>query len=364
MPSLHDTLSANPEFWLPLGGLLIGFVFGAVVQTTNFCTMGSISDMVTFGDSRRFRAWVLAAALALAGVQLLASAEIVAVSKSMYLAPTLNWAGNILGGLLFGVGMAFAGGCVSRNCVRVGSGDMRSLVNLLFVGIFAYIAIGGLFGPARAALENATSLPLKQFGVETQSIGGLLAAAFHLEASSADLWAGAVIAAALAIWCFASKEFATSPVHILSAAGIAACVLAGWLLTGLAYDDMAASPVAPISLTYVRPTGDALEWLQRYTALATPGFGAASVAGAIAGGLAVALLNGTFRISAFANSSDMMRNIGGAILMGVGGVMALGCTIGQGVTGVSTLAIGSFLTFIAIVFGGIAGIKAIERYAA
>ncbi len=127
---------------------------------------------------------------------------------------------------------------------------------------------------------------------------------------------------------------------------------------------MAASPVAPISLTYVRPTGDALEWLQRYTALATPGFGAASVAGAIAGGLAVALLKGTFRISAFADASDMMRNIGGAILMGVGGVMALGCTIGQGVTGVSTLAIGSFLTFIALVFGGIAGIEATERYAA
>ena len=281
----------------------------------------------------------------------------------MYLTPTLNWAGNILGGLLFGIGMALAGGCVSRNCVRVGSGDMRSLVNLLFVGIFAYIAIGGLFGPARAALENATSLPLKQFGVETQSVGGLLAAALHLQTSSADLWAGAVIAAALTFWCFTSKDFAASPVHIFSAIGIAACVLAGWLLTGLAYDDMAASPAAPISLTYVRPTGDAIEWLQRYTALASPGFGAASVAGAIGGGLVVAILKGNFRLSAFADANDMMRNIGGAILMGIGGVMALGCTIGQGVTGVSTLAVGSFLTFIAITLGGIAGIKAIERYA-
>jgi uncharacterized protein len=364
MPSVHDALAANPDFWLPLGGLLIGFVFGAVVQATNFCTMGSLSDMATFGDSRRFRAWVLAAALALAGVQLLAYAEIVPVSKSMYLAPTLNWAGNILGGLLFGVGMAFAGGCVSRNCVRVGAGDMRSLVNLLFVGIFAYIAIGGLFGPVRAAIENATALPLKPLGAETQSVGALLAAAFHLQMPNIDLLAGAIIAAGLALWCFASKDFMTSPVHILSAVGIAACVLAGWLLTGLAYDDMAATPVAPISLTYVRPTGDALEWLQRYTALATPGFGAASVAGAIAGGFAVAILTGNFRLSAFANASDMMRNIGGAILMGVGGVMALGCTVGQGVTGVSTLAVGSFLTFVAIVFGGVMGIKAIERYAA
>jgi uncharacterized protein len=363
MPSLHDTLAANPQFWLPLGGLLIGFIFGAVVQHTNFCTMGSLSDMAAFGDSRRFRAWVLSAALALASVQLLAYAEIVPVSKSMYLAPTLNWAGNILGGLLFGVGMAFAGGCVSRNCVRVGAGDMRSLVNLIFVGIFAYIAIGGLFGPARAALENATSVPLKQFGFETQSVGALLAAAFHLPSASAELWVGAAVAGALAIWCLASKDFATSPVHIFSSIGIAACVVGGWLLTGLAYDDMSASPVAPISLTYVRPTGDALEWLQRYTALATPGFGAASVLGAIAGGAAVAILTGNFRLSAFANASDMMRNIGGSILMGVGGVMALGCTIGQGVTGVSTLAVGSFLTFIAIVLGGVIGIKAIERYA-
>ncbi|MBI4724157.1 MAG: YeeE/YedE family protein, partial [Rhodomicrobium sp.] len=344
MDTLRDTIAADTGFWLPVGGLIIGIFFGAIVQATNFCTMGSISDMLTFGDSRRFRAWVLAAALALLGAQILVAYGLVPISKSMYLAPTLNWAGNIVGGLLFGFGMVLAGGCASRNLVRVGSGDMRSLVNLLVVGIFAYIAIGGLLGPVRASLESATAIPLAPYGVQTQGAGDLLAAAFSLPPASISLWVGVVIAGVFIVWCFASKAFATSPKNILSAIGIAASVLAGWILTGFAYDDMAATPVAPISLTYVRPTGDAIEYLQRYTARATPGFGVASVAGAILGAFLVAIATGRFHFSTFASASDMMRNLGGAVLMGVGGVMALGCTIGQAVTGVSTLAVGSFIT--------------------
>ncbi len=364
MDSLREAVAANSGFWLALGGFLIGAVFGAVVQATNFCTMGSISDMITFGDSRRFRAWVLAAGLTVLGLQILVFEGVVPVSKSMYLmAPSLNWAGNTLGGLLFGYGMVLAGGCASRNLVRVGSGDLRSLVNLLFVGIFAYIAIGGLLGPARAALESATSVSLAKLGVPTQSLGDFVAAGIHMPREAANLWTGIAIAAAIVIWSFASRAFATSPVHILSAIGIALCVLAGWALTGLAYDDMAATPIAPISLTYVRPTGDAIEWLQRFTALGVPGFGVASVGGAILGSFIAAKLTGRFCISTYANASDMMRNLSGAVLMGVGGVMALGCTIGQAVTGVSTLAAGSFITFIAIVLGGIAGVKSMERWA-
>ncbi len=364
MESLREAVAANAGFWLPLGGFVIGAVFGAIVQATNFCTMGSISDMITFGDSRRFRAWVLAAGLALLGVQILAFEGVVPVTKSMYLAaPRLNWGGNLLGGLLFGYGMVLAGGCASRNLVRIGSGDLRSLVNLLFVGIFAYIAIGGLLGPFRAALENATSVSLSSLGVATQSLGDLVGAGIHLPREAANLWTGIAIASAIIAWAFASRAFAASWVHILSAAGIAFCVLAGWALTGLTYDEMASTPVAPISLTYVRPTGDTIEWLQRYTALGAPGFGVASVAGTIFGAFIVAKFTGRFCISTFANAGDMMRNLTGAILMGVGGVTALGCTIGQAVTGVSTLAAGSFLTFIAIVLGGIGGVKAMERWA-
>ncbi len=364
MDSLRDALAANSGFWLPFGGLLIGVLFGAIVQSTNFCTMGSVSDMVTFGDSRRFRAWVLAAGLAVLGLQIMVFEGMVPVTKSMYLAPpSLNWAGNILGGLLFGYGMVLAGGCASRNLVRIGSGDMRSLMNCLFVGIFAFIAISGLLGPVRAALEHATSVSLATLGVPTQSLGDFVAAGIHIPGEAANLWTGIAIAGAVVVWSFASRAFATSPVHILSGVGIALCVVAGWALTGLAYDDMAASPVAPISLTYVRATADSMDWLQRYTALGVPGFGVSVVGGTILGSFIAAKLTGRFCISTYAGAGDMMRNLSGAALMGVGAVTASGCTIGQAVTGVSTLSAGSFITFIAIVLGGVAGVKYMERFA-
>ncbi len=364
MESFREAFVANSSFWLTLGGLLIGALFGAIVQATNFCTMGSLSDMATFGDSRRFRAWVLAAGLAILGAQILAFAGVAPLTKSMYLAgPKLNWAGNLLGGLLFGVGMTLAGGCASRNLVRVGAGDLRSLVNLIFVGLFAYIAIGGVFGPTRAALENSTSVSLASFGVSTQSLGDLIGAGLHVSREAANLWTGIAISVAVAVWAFSNKDFSTSRIHVAAALGVALCVIAGWALTGLAYDELAASPAAPISLTYVRPTGDSIEWLQRYTALGAPGFGVASVGGVIVGAFIVAKLTGRFRFSTFADSGDMLRNLVGAMLMGVGGVMALGCTIGQAVTGVSTLAAGSFLTFVAIVLGGLGGVKLMERWA-
>src|SRR6185437_13082512 len=113
-----DTVSQHAEALLALGGLLIGFAFGAVVYRTNYCAMGSLSDIYNFSDYRRFRAWVLAAATALLGTQLLHGAGIVALERSMYLAPVFSWFGHIAGGLLFGVGMVFAGGCPSRNLAR------------------------------------------------------------------------------------------------------------------------------------------------------------------------------------------------------------------------------------------------------
>jgi hypothetical protein len=139
-------------------------------------------------------------------------------------------------------------------------------------------------------------------------------------------------------------------------------VVAGWALSGLAYDEMAARPAAPVSLTYIRPVGDTLQWLSLYTATPMPGFGVASVLGALLGAFAAALAMGRFRLATFADAGDTVRNLLGAALMGVGGVMALGCTVGQAVTGVATLALGSLVTFVAIVAGGFVGLRLLERW--
>src|SRR5215475_13767673 len=166
MALLREGVAQHAALYLALGGLLLGALFGAVVFATNFCAMGSLSDIHNFGDRRRFRTWLLAAAVALVGARLLAAAGWVDLDKSMYLAATgFNWTGHVLGGLMLGFGMVFAGGCPSRNLARAGGGDVRSLLALLVLGLFAHMTLGGLLAPLRAALEQATSIALGAQGL-------------------------------------------------------------------------------------------------------------------------------------------------------------------------------------------------------
>jgi hypothetical protein len=255
--------------------------------------------------------------------------------------------------------MVLTGGCPSRNLARAGGGDLRSLVTLVFLGLFAYMAIGGLLAPLRAALEQATTIP--SLAAPTQGLDDMVAASAGVGAFAGRLAVLLVVAGAALLYCFGDKRFRASPVHVISGLGVGLTVVAGWAVTGFAFDEMAARPVPPISLTYVRPAGDALEWLGRFTAAPVPGFGVASVLGALFGAFTAAVLMGRFHVATFADTGDTLRNLAGAALMGVGGVMALGCTVGQAVTGISTLAAGSFLTFAAIVAGGFMGLRLLER---
>jgi hypothetical protein len=322
--------------------------------------MGSLADIHSSGDYRRFRAWVLAAATALAGATLLESAGIVDLDRSMYLAASFNWVGHIVGGLIFGIGMVLAGGCPSRNLARAGGGDLRALLTLVVLGLVAFMTIAGVLAPARAALEAATSVRLG--GAPTQGLGSLLSAHAGLAAEPAKAMAAAALTVCALGYCLADARFRHSPPHIVSGIAVGLTVVAGWALTGLAYDEMAARPAAPISLTYIRPVGDTVQWLALYTATPVPGFGVASVLGALLGAFAAAMAMGRFRLAGFSGTGDTARNLLGAALMGVGGVLALGCTVGQAITGVSTLALGSFVTFAAIVAGGFLGLRLLERW--
>lgn len=364
MSFFADFLSQNAGVALAIGGLLLGLAFGAIVQRTNFCTMGAVSDWILLGDKRRLRAWGLAIAVAIAGTHAATLGGAVALEKAMYLAPTLNWFGHIVGGTIFGFGMALAGGCPSRNLVRVGSGDLRSLMVLIVVGITGYMTLGGVLGPARAWTEQMTQVALSRLGSSTQGLGDVVAAGLGMQGGRVTAVIAFAIAAGLIAVCFADKGFRSSRSNIVAGIGIGVLVAAGWLLTGLAYDDMASRPQPPISLSFVRPAGDALDWLQRATALGLPNFGVTSLAGAIIGAGLAAWGSGTFRLATFANKTDTLTSLGGAVLMGVGGILALGCSVGQGITGVSTLAIGSILTLAAIVGGTVAGVRALERWAA
>ena len=171
----------------------------------------------------------------------------------------------------------------------------------------------------------------------------------------------AAIAGGILVYAFADRGFRTSPTHVIAGIGIGICVTAGWFLTALTFDEFADNP-SLASLSYVRPAGDSLDYLMRFTADKVPSFAVVTTIGALLGAFLMSVATKKFHFATFSDSGDTLRNMGGAVLMGIGGVTALGCTVGQAVTGVSTLALGSFVTFAAIVAGGFVGMKAMERF--
>jgi uncharacterized membrane protein YedE/YeeE len=341
-----------------IGGFIIGLVFGAVVQRTNFCAMGGISDLVLMGDGRRFRAWLLAIAVAIIGTQALYFAGIVDIDKSMYLAPNLGWLGAIIGGLMFGFGMTQTGGCASKNLVRFGGGNLKSFIVLVVLGIFAYMTSRGLLALVRLQIET-TNIDLAARGLHDQNLGEMAGVALGIPA----VWARAGVAAALAALflaiCFKDKAFRRSPPNIVAGVIIGLAAIGGWLVTGvLGADEF--NPTALASITFVAPAGDSLQYLMTYTG-STIDFGIAVFGGVIAGSFLAAAATGTFSVETFTERGDLVRHLGGAMLMGAGGVMALGCTIGQGVTGMSTLSLGSLIAWLSIMSGGYLGIKYLEE---
>ncbi len=361
LESWKEIVIENPAFYIGWGGLLIGFVFGFTVFRTNFCTMGSLSDIMNFGDWRRFRSWMLAIAVAMIGLEALQRLGVLDSAASMYLGTMFGWGGAIIGGLLFGIGMVFGGGCVSKNLARAGGGDLRSLLVLIVIGLFAYMTIRGLFAATRVAAFAPLTTDLSEAGFETQRMGELLAGALGMQAATGNMIVLAIAVLGLLAFCFKNADFRRSPGHIIAGVLIGLAVVAGWMLTGLAQDEFADEPVALISLSYVRPTGDTLNYLMNYSALGAPGFNVVTLLGALLGAFAAALSQRKFHWASFSNAKDTRRNLFGAALMGIGGVLALGCTVGQGITGISTLALGSLIALLSIIAGGIIGLKWMER---
>ncbi|MFN3564847.1 MAG: YeeE/YedE family protein [Burkholderiaceae bacterium] len=350
------------------GGFVVAFVFGVVAARANFCTMGAISDVVNMGHWGRMRMWLLAIAVAIIGAGALQWFGLVDLAKSIYPRPRLAWLSAIVGGALFGIGMSLAGGCANKNLLRVGAGSLRSVVVLAFLGISAYMTIKGLFGQWRVDYLDRFAVDLSAFGIKGQDLPTLLASATGLSPHAALAVAVAVIAGALLAFVFADARFRSNPTQVASGAILGLLVVGAWYVSGhIGYGEhpetmedvfFATNTRAAESLSFVAPVAFGLELLMLWTdkSLAIT-FGIASALGIVAGSLVWALATRQFRLEGFASATDTRDHIVGAILMGFGGVTALGCTIGQGITGVSTLAVGSFLALGSIIAGAVATMK-------
>jgi uncharacterized membrane protein YedE/YeeE len=335
----------------------IGIVFGAVANKTNFCTMGAVSDWVNMGDKSRLRAWFLAIGLAIVLTQLLRSKGLVDLDQAIYLTTNFGWLGYILGGFLFGIGMTLASGCGQRTLVRVGGGNLKSLVALLFLALTAYMTMRGLLALVRVNVIEVTNISLD---LPDQGIGTLLAAAIGSENSTLINWVvTAAVGGGLILYALASRDFWRSFDNLLAGLIIGLVVPAGWYVTGVVgFDDF--EPVRLESYTFIAPTAESLQYLMTFTG-STIGFGIAAVFGVILGSFLYVILTGKFRLEYFTGRDDLLRHIFGGMLMGFGGVLAMGCTVGQGITGMSTLALGSLLALLSIIFGSALTMK-VEYY--
>ena len=348
-------------------GFVLAFIFGYVGNRTNFCTMGAVSDIVNIGDWNRMRMWLLAIAVAILGANGLALAGLVDLSKSFYVSPNFTWLSFILGGLLFGVGMTLASGCGSKTLIRIGGGNLKSVVVAVFLAIAAYMTLKGLFAQWRVTLLAPVAVNFEAWGIKGQDLPALFAGATG-DRRTWQLVLALVLGGALLAFIFKARDFRASRDTILGGVVVGLLVVAGWYVTGhLGYREnpetlelvfFGTNSRMAESLTFVAPFAYGLELLMLWTdkSLAVT-FGIASVAGVITGSAAYALLSRTFRWESFTSAADMGRHMLGGILMGFGGVTALGCTVGQGITGFSTLALGSIVTFFAIIAGATATMK-------
>ena len=351
---------ANPAELVPYvtgGAFALAFIFGAVGNKTNFCTMGAVSDWVNMGDTSRLRMWLLAIAVAILGSSALHLAGVVDLSKSIYPTPNFTWLSYIVGGFLFGVGMTLGSGCGSKTLIRVGGGNLKSLVVYIFLGIAAYMTLRGLFGAFRVGVLEKATIVLPQ-GQDLPSLLGVNRALL------AALFAGGLLA-----FVYWSREFRSSFDYTLGGVVAGLVVVGGWYVSGhighVAEDPntlqeafVATNTGRMESFSFVAPFAFTLEYLMLWTdksKIIT--YGIAAALGVIAGSAAYALATRSFRWEGFRDAEDTANHIVGGTLMGFGGITALGCTIGQGITGFSTLALGSIVTFFAIIAGSAATMK-------
>ena len=353
-------MEMEPIYRVALLGFLIGIVFGAVANKTNFCTMGAVSDWVNIGSKDRLRSWLLAIGIAILATQALDYRGSIDLGQAIYRTPNFGWLGHIVGGLLFGVGMTLASGCGQRTLVRLGGGNLKSLVVMLLLGLTAYMTMRGLLALVRVRMIETTNIDLTAANLQDQGIDTMIAAAVGADGVEFVRWMVTIaVGVGLIVFAFASKTFRTSFDNILAGLAIGIIIPAGWYVTGvIGFDDF--EPVRTESYTFIAPTGESLMYLLTFTG-STIDFGVAAVFGVILGSFLYVSLTGRFRLETFNDRGDMLRHIFGGIAMGFGGVLALGCTIGQGITGMSTLALGSLLSLVSIVFGSALTMK-IEYY--
>lgn len=332
----------------PVGGLICGFLAGFAAQYGRLCTIGAIEDAVVAGDLRRASAWAVAAAIAILGTQMLVLAGALDLSATHYAHPRLDLAALIVGGVLFGLGAALVGTCAFGLLVRLSTGDLRALICAIILGLTAFAATGGILSPVRMRLADIATLDTAALGGKT--LTGMLNSQLGMTASIACVL---LLAVALLGFALTNQGLYRKPRLIVASCLMGSAIALGWVVTGVLADPFGGQ--RPESLTFVAPLGRLILQLVG-EALTATSFAVATLFGVGAGSFVVAAARGELRWEAFDDQREMRRHLLGAMLMGIGGVLARGCTIGQGLSGTSTLSIAAPIALLSMVIGARLGL--------
>ena len=347
-----------------LASFLLSAVFGAIAQRTHFCTMGAVSDVINMGDWTRMRQWALAAGVAMIGYAALGAAGLIDPAKSLYASNRLIWLSALVGGALFGFGMVLASGCGSKTLVRIGAGNLKSLVVFVVMGVAAFATLKGITAVLRVATVDTFAINVVAPGDLSTLASGL----FSLQVGTLRLALGLVLGGGLVLWALLGRGFMERD-NLLAGLGIGAVIVAMWWASGklghvaehpdtLQEAFLLTNSGRMEALSFVSPVAYTLDWFMFFSdksKLLT--LGIASVFGVIAGSGVWALMSGSFRWEGFGGTEDVANHLVGGVLMGVGGVTAMGCTVGQGLSGISTLSATSFVAVAAIMVGAVAAFK-------
>ena len=337
---------------------MLGLLLGAAAQSTRFCTMGALADWFSYGGTSRLMMWILAVAIAASGSTLLIDAGWLDATKTNAWSPRLLWLSNIVGGLIFGFGMVLASGCPQRNLVKAGSGNLKAWVTLLVAAVSAQMTLRGVLSVPRVQWVDSISIALHQ----PQDLGSVLTA--YLGGSAMAIrWmvlAAYLLVALLLLW---KNRDAMEVPHYVGAMAVGILVPGAWLLTGhLGYLPEHPETLEPMwmgtyshrpeSLTFAAPLAHGLDLLTLWSDTNNVvTYGVMVCLGTLIGSAAMALTRQEFRLESFHNASDLSHHLLGAVLMGFGGVTAMGCSIGQGITGLSLLSAGALLAVAGMVTG-------------
>ncbi len=342
----------------------VSAVFGLIAQRTHFCTMGAISDIVNMGDWTRMRMWGMAVGVAMLGFHAMAWQGWIDPTQTIYASGRVIWLSALVGGALFGFGMVLASGCGSKTLVRVGAGSLKSLVVFFVMGLAAFATMRGITAVLRVNTVDQVAFDM--------SPGSALPAWFAVQSGSdaaSGWWIGALLGVLLIGWALAARGFRAHWHNWLAGVGIGATVAAMWWVSGrlgfvaehpetLESVYLATNSGRMESLTFTAPMAYALDWLIYFSdASKVLTLAVVSVLGVVVGAWFDALASKSFRWEGFRDTQDTALHLVGAVCMGVGGVTAMGCTVGQGLSGLSTLSLTSIIAVVGIGLGALGGFK-------